>query len=107
FAFPQAAAGECPMASAATSAGAHAVHQPSAHHGATHAAAHHPAPRHAHEPAQHAECGLAMSCGAAAVVAIETIAPLAHVQADAPARAPAFYASPFIATDSPPPRLPA
>jgi hypothetical protein len=48
-----------------------------------------------------------MSCGAAAVVALETIALLAPVQADVPARAPALYASPFIATDSPPPRLPA
>ena len=98
FAFSQAAAVECPMASAPASARAHAMH-----HGMP-ADAPHPAPRHAHDPAQHAECGLAMSCGAAAIVALETIAPAVSIRPDAPARVPALYASPFIATASPPPR---
>ena len=108
FAFTQASAAECPMASASAapaSGGAHAMHGAAGHHGGHHADADDPGPRHSHVPGQRAECGIVMSCGAALVVAGE----IAVAPAPAPAAAlpwrPALYASPTIATDPPPPRL--
>ncbi|HEX6746730.1 MAG TPA: hypothetical protein VF092_05490 [Longimicrobium sp.] len=108
FAFTQASAAECPMASASAapaSGDAHAMHGAAGHHGGHHADADDPGPRHSHAPGQRAECGIVMSCGAAVVVAGEIDVPAPSASADAPVRTPALYASPFIAIVSPPPRL--
>lgn len=107
FALTRAAALECPMAAMDHAGAARAMHAvpmpgPMAAMDAS-VGSHRPAaPGHAR-----ADCGPLMACGAA-VLAIGAAAfprPAVRLSA-APARAPSFYASPVLATDSPPPRGP-
>jgi hypothetical protein len=116
FAFAQAAAVECPMASPAHErAPAHAVHRraedaPAGHAPAGHVhGSHGPAGRHhdAGHDAGHgtAACTLVMACGTAAVASAEVAAPRPPTSAtQAPARVAQLYASPCMPIDAPPPR---
>lgn len=121
FAFAQAAAVECPMASPAHER-AHppAVHTSAVHGPADHAPDAHASAKHTHGPqapagghhdaghgADHgtAACMLVMACGTAAVASGEISAPrLSTFATQAPARTAQLYASPYIPIDAPPPR---
>jgi hypothetical protein len=102
FALTRAAAAQCPMASPAAGMPEHAMHSPAAHHAMERA--HRPA-SHDDAPQHRADCGVAMQCGLAAVSSAATVeARLPNDSGAAPAWAPDPYASPYIATLSPPPR---
>jgi len=99
FGFAQAAAAECPMASAG--GGARHAAATHAHHPAhPHSGGHSQAPAHGQVP-----CGLAMSCGAVAALSSGAVADQPPARAaQAPRWLPHLYASPVLNTDSPPPR---
>lgn len=111
FAFAQAAAVECPMASPAHErASTHTAHAPSgpAHGGHVHGSH---GPAHPHPDAGHdaghgtAACTLVMACGTAAVASAHLSAPrLSTFALRAPARTARLYASPIIPIHAPPPR---
>jgi hypothetical protein len=106
FAFAQAAAVECPMASPAHErASTHAAHAPSTHaHGDAHGSH---GRAHPHPDAGHgtAACTLVMACGTAAVASAHLSAPrLSTFAMRAPARTAQLYASPCIPIHAPPPR---
>jgi hypothetical protein len=111
FAFAQAAAVECPMASPAHErASTHAAHAPSApahggHMHSSHGPAH-PHPDAGHEPGHGtAACTLVMACGTAAVASAAVSAPrLSTCAVRAPARTAQLYASPCLPIHAPPPR---
>ncbi|HSU17786.1 hypothetical protein [Longimicrobium sp.] len=104
FALTRAAAAQCPMAPPAADGAERAMHHGAAHD-AMHGPAHRPASHHSDEPAHRADCGVVMQCGLAAVSSGTTVdAPVPIDPAAAPAQASDLYASPCIATLSPPPR---
>jgi len=128
FAFAQAAAVECPMASPAheraPTPAAHASADPADHASAGHAAADHASAGHmagvhapggrGHNAGDHAghdaghgaaACTLVMGCGTAAAASAEMAASRPTTFATrAPARTAQLYASPYIPIDAPPPR---
>jgi len=128
FAFAQAAAVECPMASPAHErAPTPAAHAPTNHAPADHAAARHASAEHAstghgshashgrhHDAGGHAghdaghgaaACTLVMGCGTAAAASAQMAASRPTTLATrAPARTAQLYASPHIPIDAPPPR---
>jgi hypothetical protein len=100
FGLSQAAAAECPMASASGGGARH----PAAAHLHHHAHPHSTGGSHAPAHGQLA-CGLAMSCGAAAAVSAGAVVTQPPIRLAAlPKRLPHLYASPILNTDSPPPR---